>query len=96
MEAGRQMQFPFLMDRNTQPPTQLYESEAIVRYLYETYGGGSEPRKVCVMPRLCCLVCGAATILTCLDLRIGHSTCISTFTSLLLILGLYYLTAVLQ
>lgn len=45
MDAGGKLQFPFFMDRNTEPPTQLYESEAIVRYLYDTYGGGSAPRK---------------------------------------------------
>lgn len=32
-------QFPYLVDENT--GRALYESDAIVRYLYETYGGGT-------------------------------------------------------
>ena len=49
-EAGGQLQFPFLMDRNTEPPTQMYESDAIVKYLYQNYGGGAEPPKVSPAP----------------------------------------------
>ena len=37
--AGGKEQFPLLVDRNT--ARMLYESGAIVRYLYETYGGNT-------------------------------------------------------
>ncbi len=37
--AGGPEQFPFLVDENT--GRELYESDAIVRYLYETYGGNT-------------------------------------------------------
>lgn len=37
-EKGGKSQFPFLIDPNTD--TQLYESEAIITYLHETYGTG--------------------------------------------------------
>lgn len=45
-EAGGKLQFPFLIDRNMEPATLMYESDAIVEYLYHTYGGGSQPPKV--------------------------------------------------
>ncbi|KAK9841047.1 hypothetical protein WJX81_007611 [Elliptochloris bilobata] len=38
-EAGGKEQFPFLVDENT--GRMLYESDAIARYLYETYGGAT-------------------------------------------------------
>ncbi|PKN58082.1 MAG: glutathione S-transferase [Deltaproteobacteria bacterium HGW-Deltaproteobacteria-14] len=38
LARGGQRQFPFLVDPNTQ--RELYESEDIVDYLHETYGGG--------------------------------------------------------
>ena len=37
--TGGKEQFPLLVDRNT--GRTLYESDAIVRYLYETYGGNT-------------------------------------------------------
>ena len=41
IEKGGKAQFPFLHDPNTN--VSLYESADIVRYLFETYGGGSVP-----------------------------------------------------
>lgn len=41
VELGGKPQFPFLVDPNT--GTQLYESDAINRYLATTYGTGSRP-----------------------------------------------------
>lgn len=38
---GGKLQFPFLVDPNT--GVQLYESDAIVKYLYKEYGGGARP-----------------------------------------------------
>lgn len=40
-ELGGQTQFPFLVDPNN--GRRLYESADIVRYLFETYGGGELP-----------------------------------------------------
>jgi len=40
-EEGGKMQFPFLKDPNT--GTSLYESDDIVRYLFEKYGKGPAP-----------------------------------------------------
>lgn len=40
-ERGGKAQFPYLVDPNT--GTELYESTAIIRYLFETYGSGSVP-----------------------------------------------------
>lgn len=37
--AGGKEQFPFLVDDNT--GRSLYESDAVARYLYETYGGST-------------------------------------------------------
>jgi glutathione S-transferase len=41
LERGGKAQFPYLVDENT--GEEMYESLAIVAYLYETYGGGSVP-----------------------------------------------------
>lgn len=38
---GGKSQFPFLVDPNTD--TMMYESDAIVEYLYNKYGGGRSP-----------------------------------------------------
>ena len=38
---GGKLQFPYLVDPNT--GKEMYESDAIVRYLYETYGDGRVP-----------------------------------------------------
>lgn len=40
-ELGGKTQFPFLVDPNT--GTQMYESDDIVRYLYQHYGAGDPP-----------------------------------------------------
>lgn len=40
-ELGGKLQFPFFLDPDT--GVSLYESADIVRYLFETYGGGSLP-----------------------------------------------------
>ena len=37
--ASGKQQFPFLVDENT--GRAMHESDAIVRYLYETYGGNT-------------------------------------------------------
>lgn len=39
-EDGGKAQFPYLVDENTEPVTKMYESDAIVEYLYEKYGPG--------------------------------------------------------
>ncbi|GMH35799.1 hypothetical protein BSKO_03667 [Bryopsis sp. KO-2023] len=41
MGTGGKSMFPFLIDPNT--GAEMYESADIVKYLYETYGGGEEP-----------------------------------------------------
>ena len=41
VEMGGKAQFPYLVDPNT--GTAMYESNAIVRYLFETYGSGPVP-----------------------------------------------------
>jgi len=41
IERGGKAQFPYLVDENT--GVEMYESMAIVAYLYETYGGGKVP-----------------------------------------------------
>jgi glutathione S-transferase len=41
VERGGKAQFPYLVDENT--GVEMYESMAIVAYLYETYGGGKLP-----------------------------------------------------
>ncbi len=41
IERGGKAQFPYLLDPNT--ARELYESDDIVRYLFETYGDGSIP-----------------------------------------------------
>jgi glutaredoxin len=41
LERGGKEQFPYLVDANT--GVEMYESMAIVGYLYETYGGGRVP-----------------------------------------------------
>lgn len=45
-DAGGQLQFPLLVDSNTQPRTVMYESSSIVEYLYRQYGGAAEPPTV--------------------------------------------------
>ncbi len=40
-ERGGKEQFPYLVDPNT--GKEMYESDAIVRYLFETYGAGNVP-----------------------------------------------------
>jgi len=37
---GGKAQFPYLIDENTEPPTKMYESDAIIEHLYEKYGPG--------------------------------------------------------
>lgn len=41
IERGGKAQFPYLIDPNT--GTEMYESAAIIRYLYATYGGRPAP-----------------------------------------------------
>ncbi len=41
IERGGKAQFPYLLDPNT--AREMYESDDIVRYLFETYGDGSIP-----------------------------------------------------
>ncbi len=41
IERGGKAQFPYLLDPNT--GREMYESDDIVRYLFETYGNGSIP-----------------------------------------------------
>ncbi|MEM1246700.1 MAG: glutathione S-transferase N-terminal domain-containing protein [Acidobacteriota bacterium] len=41
IERGGKAQFPYLVDPNT--GVEMYESDAIVRYLFETYGDGQVP-----------------------------------------------------
>ena len=41
VERGGKAQFPYLLDPNT--GREMYESDDIVRYLFETYGDGSLP-----------------------------------------------------
>ncbi|KAK9809844.1 hypothetical protein WJX72_000292 [[Myrmecia] bisecta] len=41
LQQGGQAQFPFLADPNT--GRKIYESAAIVEYLYDTYGAGAKP-----------------------------------------------------
>lgn len=43
VERGGKAQFPYLIDPNT--GQEMYESLDIVRYLYQTYGGGEPPLK---------------------------------------------------
>ncbi|MBI4955197.1 MAG: glutathione S-transferase N-terminal domain-containing protein [Myxococcales bacterium] len=45
---GGKAQFPFLVDPNT--GRELYESAAIVRYLYATYGSGRAPFRLALGP----------------------------------------------
>jgi len=44
LESGGKLQFPFLVDKNT--GKSMYESDAIVKYLFETYGHGRVPKKL--------------------------------------------------
>jgi glutathione S-transferase len=48
LRLGGKRQFPLLIDPNAH--VQLYESQAIVRYLFETYGSGAVPARY--KPRL--------------------------------------------
>ena len=41
LDRGGKAQFPYLIDPNT--GTEMYESDAIVRYLFDTYGSGKTP-----------------------------------------------------
>ena len=43
VERGGKAQFPYLVDPNTDTDTEMYESNAIVAYLFETYGDGPPP-----------------------------------------------------
>ncbi|XRB06637.1 anaphase-promoting complex subunit [Pycnococcus provasolii] len=42
VEVGGREQFPLMVDENNSDSVIIYESDAIVKYLYETYGGGYE------------------------------------------------------
>ena len=48
IRRGGKAQFPYLVDRNT--GIELYESSAIVRYLFERYGDGRVPRALALGP----------------------------------------------
>jgi len=47
-ELGGKQQFPYLMDPNTGQA--MYESNAIIRYLFETYGDGKVPTALALGP----------------------------------------------
>lgn len=47
-ELGGKQQFPYLVDPNTDQ--RMYESNAIVRYLFETYGQGKVPTALTLGP----------------------------------------------
>ena len=42
--GGDKIMFPFMVDENPSPPVKMYESDAIVAYLWRTYGGGEGAR----------------------------------------------------
>ena len=48
VERGGKAQFPYLVDPNT--GREMYESDDIVRYLFDTYGDGSLPFPLAVGP----------------------------------------------
>jgi glutathione S-transferase len=48
VELGGKQQFPYLVDPNT--GQRMYESNAIVRYLFETYGDGKVPTALALGP----------------------------------------------
>ena len=48
IERGGKRQFPYMVDDNT--GTALYESDAIVSYLFATYGDGRVPLPLCLGP----------------------------------------------
>jgi len=48
VELGGKQQFPYLVDPNT--GQRMYESNAIVRYLFETYGDGKVPTGLALGP----------------------------------------------
>ncbi|WNG32864.1 glutathione S-transferase [Archangium minus] len=48
VELGGKQQFPYLVDPNT--GQRMYESNAIVRYLFETYGDGKVPIALALGP----------------------------------------------
>ena len=48
VERGGKAQFPYLVDPNT--GSEMYESDAIVRYLFETYGNGEVPASLGLGP----------------------------------------------
>ena len=58
--AGGKEQFPFLVDENT--GRTLYESDAIVRYLYETYGGNTLRPPPMLLESTLLTGCAAATV----------------------------------
>lgn len=47
-KLGGQKQFPYMVDPNTK--TSMYESDAIINYLFESYGEGSKVCNVAVSP----------------------------------------------
>jgi len=60
MEMGGKTQFPYLMDPNTS--YQSYESDAIIQYLFQTYGDGIVPLELSLGP-VTTLTCGAVSAL---------------------------------
>jgi glutathione S-transferase len=48
VELGGKQQFPYLVDPNT--GQRMYESNAIIRYLFETYGDGRVPTALALGP----------------------------------------------
>ncbi|MCH2173634.1 glutathione S-transferase N-terminal domain-containing protein [Myxococcota bacterium] len=59
VERGGKAQFPYLIDPNT--GSEMYESDAIIRYLFERYGNGSPPLGLLLGP-LTLLTASAATL----------------------------------
>ena len=65
--AGGKEQFPLLVDRNT--GRTLYESDAIVRYLYETYGGNTLRPPPMLLESTLLTGCATARLVTSPELR---------------------------
>ncbi|EFN57564.1 hypothetical protein CHLNCDRAFT_59634 [Chlorella variabilis] len=60
IEKGGKRQFPYLIDPNTS--TQMYESDAIIDYLFKTYGGAQLPPIGLRLGLLTAISCGLAML----------------------------------
>ena len=45
--GGDKLMFPFMVDNNADPPVKMYESDAIVKYMWDTYGGPNARAPLC-------------------------------------------------